>query len=107
MRYLTLVVIGFVVLCGWMVIESGVFQIPGANSGAFILLQSTPGNENSPSANAPSEEPPRMTADNSVTYGADSAAASSLILASCISVSLKESALSIRVSTLEYGDSCS
>jgi len=80
MRYLTLVVIGFVVLCGWMVVESGIFQSPGVNSGACILLQSTTGNGNSVAANAPSEEPPRMTADNSVTFGADSAQESTVIL---------------------------
>ncbi|MDT8303013.1 MAG: YidC/Oxa1 family insertase periplasmic-domain containing protein [Sedimentisphaerales bacterium] len=82
MRYLTLVVIGFVVLCGWMVLESGFFDCLGVNSGSCILLQSTPGNENGAVTNAPPEEPPRMTADNSVTFGADSAAAASLILGS-------------------------
>ena len=80
MRYLTLVVIGFVVLCGWMVVESGVFDSQGPNSGACILLQSTTGNENGAATNAPPEEPPRMTADNSVTFGADSAQESTVIL---------------------------
>jgi YidC/Oxa1 family membrane protein insertase len=80
MRYLTLVVIGFVVLCGWMVLDSGFFDCRGPNSGACILLQSTTGNENGVAANAPSEEPPRMTADNSVTFGADSAQESTVIL---------------------------
>ncbi|MBC8470521.1 MAG: YidC/Oxa1 family insertase periplasmic-domain containing protein [Planctomycetes bacterium] len=82
MRYLTLVVIGFVVLCGWMVLESGVFDYRRPNSGACILLQSTPENQNRGAANAPSEEPPRITADNSVTFGADSAAPASVILGS-------------------------
>jgi len=80
MRYLTLVVIGFVVLCGWMVTESGVFRSLATNSGTCILLQSTAGNENSGAANAPSEEPPRIGVDDSVTFGADSAPASTVIL---------------------------
>ena len=80
MRYLALVVIGFVVLCGWMVIESGIFESPGANSGACILLQSTAGNQNSGASNAPLEEPPRIAADTSVSFGADNAAASTVIL---------------------------
>jgi YidC/Oxa1 family membrane protein insertase len=80
MRYLTLVVIGFVVLCGWMVLESGFFDCRGPNSGACILLQSTTDNENGVAANAPSEEPPRIAADDTVTFGADSAQASTVIL---------------------------
>ena len=77
MRYLALVVIGFVVLCGWMVLDSGFFECQGVNC---ILLQSTTGNENGGAANAPLEEPPRIAADNSVTFGADSAPASIVIL---------------------------
>ena len=80
MRYLALVVTGFVVLCGWLVIESGVFDCRGPNSGTCILLQSTTGNENSGAANAPSEEPSLIGADDSVTFGADSAPASTVIL---------------------------
>ena len=82
MRYLALVVTGFVILCGWLVVESGVFDCRGPNSGTCILLQSTTGNENVGAANVPSEEAPRMTADNSVTFGADSAVAKSVMLGS-------------------------
>ncbi|NQT01843.1 MAG: YidC/Oxa1 family insertase periplasmic-domain containing protein [Planctomycetes bacterium] len=82
MRYLTLVVIGFVVFCGWLVVESGFFECPAVNSGACILLQSTTDNENSGAGNAPAEEPPRITADDSVTFGADSALAKSIMLGS-------------------------
>jgi len=80
MRYLVLVVTGFVVLCGWLVAGSGVFDCPGPNSGTCILLQSTTGNENSGAANTPSEKPPRIAADDSVTFGADSAPAKIIIL---------------------------
>ncbi|MCP4609476.1 MAG: membrane protein insertase YidC [Planctomycetes bacterium] len=79
MRYLTLVVIGFVVLCGWMVLDSGFFECQGVKC---ILLQSTTGNENSGAAIVPSEEPPLMTADNSVIFGADSAVAKSVTIGS-------------------------
>jgi YidC/Oxa1 family membrane protein insertase len=65
-----------------MVVESGVFDYRGPNSGACILLQSTTGNESVGVANAPSEEPPRIAADNSVTFGADSALAKSVMLGS-------------------------
>ena len=82
MRYLVLVVIGFVVFCGWLVVESGIFKCSALNSGACILLQSTAGNENNSTANAPAEEPPRIRADNSVTFGADNAPAKSVTLGS-------------------------
>ena len=77
---LTLIVVGFVVFCGWLVVESGLFECSALNSEPCILLQSTTGNENGGAANAPSEEPPRIAADDSVTFGADSAQASTVIL---------------------------
>ncbi len=80
MRYLALVVIGFVVLCGWMVVESGLFKCLGTNSGPCILLQNTPANQNSPTANAPPEDPPKLAVDNSVIYGADGGPAETVIL---------------------------
>ena len=82
MRYLALVVIGFVILCGWMVVDSGVFECSGTNSGPCILLQNTPANQNIPTANAPSENPPKLAADNSVVYGADGGSAKTVILGS-------------------------
>jgi YidC/Oxa1 family membrane protein insertase len=80
MRYLALVVIGFVVFCGWMVVDSGVFECMGTNSGPCIMLQNTPSNQNNPPANVHSEEPSRITADNSVIYGADGGPAKTIIL---------------------------
>jgi YidC/Oxa1 family membrane protein insertase len=82
MRYLTLVVIGFVVLCGWMVVESGVFKCSGTNSGACTLLQSTTGNPNSPAANESPGQPPMIAADNSVTFSAVGGPVRSIILGS-------------------------
>ena len=82
MRYLVLVVIGFVVFCGWLVVESGIFECSALNPKACILLQSTTGNENSRVANEPAEELPQIRADNSVTFGVDNARAKSVTLGS-------------------------
>jgi YidC/Oxa1 family membrane protein insertase len=81
MRYLALVVICFVVLCGWMVVESGVFEYLGNKPGACILLQSTTTNQNSPTTNTPiDEEPPKIAVDDSVIYEADGGSAKTIII---------------------------
>ncbi len=67
---LTLIVVGFVVFCGWLVVESGFFECSALNSGPCILLQSTTGDKNSSDANAPDEEPLQVRADDSVTFDA-------------------------------------
>jgi len=79
---LTLVVIGFVVFCGWLVVESGLFECSLPNSGPCILLQSSTGGKNSSEANVPAEEPSQIGADDSVTFGADSAPAKKVTLGS-------------------------
>ena len=81
MRYLALVVIGFVVLCGWMVVESGLFECLGTHSGPCILLQNTPANQNYPTANTP-EIIEKIAANDSVIYGADGGPAKTIILGS-------------------------
>lgn len=80
MRYLALVVTGFVILCGWMVIDSGVFHSLAENSDACILLQSTTGNENSRASSAPTGETPKIAVNNSVTFNAVGGPAKSIIL---------------------------
>ena len=83
MRFIfTLIVIGFVVFCGWLVVESGFFECSMPAAGHCILLQSATGNENTDAANAPAEEPPQIGADDSVTFGADNAPAKSVTLGS-------------------------
>ena len=87
MRYLYLVVIGFVVFCGWLVVESGLdcceSRIDKETTGQpCILLQSTTGDKNSSDANIPAEEPSQIGADDSVTFGADSAPAQIVTLGS-------------------------
>lgn len=70
---LTLIVVGFVVFCGWLVVESGFFERSALNSETFILLQNTTGNQGNRTANAPAREVPQIGADDSVTFGADGA----------------------------------
>ncbi len=79
---LTLIVVGFVVFCGWLVVESGLFECSLPNSGPCILLQSSTGDKNISDANVPAEEPSQIGADDSVTFGADSAPAKSVTLGS-------------------------
>ncbi len=79
---LTLIVVGFVVFCGWLVVESGFFECSAPNSGPCILLQSTTGEKNSSDANAPDEEPLQVRADDSVTFDAVGAPAKSVTLGS-------------------------
>jgi len=82
MRYLTLIVVGFVVFCGWLVVESGFFECSAPNPGPCILLQSTTGDKNNSDANAPYEEPLQVRADDSVTFGADGAPPKTITLGS-------------------------
>jgi len=79
---LTLVVVGFCLFCGWLVVESGLFECSAPNSGPCILLQRTIGDKNSSDANAPYEEPLQVGADDSVTFGADGAPPKSITLGS-------------------------
>ena len=79
---LTLIVVGFVVFCGWLVLESGLFECSLPNSGPCILLQRTTGDKNSSEANVPAEEPSQIGTDDSVTFGADSAPAKRVTLGS-------------------------
>jgi len=88
MRFIfTLIVIGFVVFCGWLVVESGLdcceSRIDKETAGQpCILLQSSTGDKKSSDANIPAEEPSQIGADDSVTFGADSAPAKSVTLGS-------------------------
>ncbi len=79
---LTLIVVGFVVFCGWLVVESGFFEYSAPNSGPCILLQSTTGDKNSRDTNAPYEEPLQVRADDSVTFDAVGAPPKSITLGS-------------------------
>ena len=80
MRYLSLIIICFVVFCGWLVVESGLFECSAPNSGPCILLQSATGNENNSAANVPSEEPPQIGANDSINFRADNVQAQTVML---------------------------
>lgn len=77
---LTLVVIGFCLFCGWLVVESGLFECSLPNSGPCILLQRATDDKNSSDADVPAEEPSQIRANDSVIFGADSAPAKMIIL---------------------------
>jgi YidC/Oxa1 family membrane protein insertase len=84
---LTLVVVGFCLFCGWLVVESGLDSCFCRNDKETagqpcILLQSSTGDKNISDANVPAEEPSQIGADDSVTFGADSAPAQIVTLGS-------------------------
>jgi len=84
---LVLVVVGFCLFCGWLVVESGLDSCESRNDKETagqpcILLQSSTGDKKSSDANVPAEEPSQVGADDSVTFGADSAPAQIVTLGS-------------------------
>ena len=88
MRYLIFVVICFAVFCGWLVIESGLFEcgltepveVSLQGGQPCILLQKTIGEEKSGAENAPAKESPKIGAAESISFTADFAPAQSIIL---------------------------
>ena len=86
MRYLKWILISFVVLCGLMVVDSGVFENSSQGKRLPILLRQTTTTEPQGIPNAPEAKDPNLTensqlqADTSVAFGADSAPARTIIL---------------------------
>ncbi len=86
MRYLKWIVISFVVLCGWLVIESGLFEVSSQAVKNPILLQQTTVNETPETTNVPvtenadTPENTQLQADDSIAFGADNAPAETIIL---------------------------
>ena len=82
MRYLILVVAGFCLLCGWLVVESGLFNDSLQTGRGIILLQNVASNQQqeieAPNAPVPNDE--QLKAVDSVTFGADHAPAKTVIL---------------------------
>ncbi len=84
---LTLIVVGFVVFCGWLVVDSGLdCRFCGNDKGATghpcILLQKTTGNEEAGAANAPASRNERLEAAEAITFGVDHARVKSVTLGS-------------------------
>ena len=64
-------VVGFCLLCGWLVIDSGLF----GNCGRCILLQTTTADPNSTTEDAPPQKTAEIKADESISFRADDAPA--------------------------------
>jgi len=80
---LALGLVCFCVFCGWLVVESGLFDGPAVPGTGCILLQKTdsapaaePNEPNTPAA----PEPPGLAADTSVSFGADNAPPATVLL---------------------------
>ncbi len=82
MRYLILVVAGFCLLCGWLVVESGVFENSSQAGQPCILLQRTTGGQENDLANTPEKEAAQVEEAGSITFGADNAPAKTITLGS-------------------------
>jgi len=76
---LTLVVVGFVVFCGGLVVESGLFEASRSAGWSCILLQRTAA-DSSDTADAPAEKNVQLQAADFAALGADHAPARSVIL---------------------------
>ncbi|MHC4657709.1 MAG: membrane protein insertase YidC [Planctomycetota bacterium] len=59
---LTLIVVGFCLVCGWLVADSGLFESSAAGGKSCILLQRTTANEGRESAGAPAPKAERLEA---------------------------------------------
>ena len=67
---LALVVVGFVAFCGWLVIESGLFEHSSQAGQSCILLQKTSESEKVAAANSVAEEAPKIQAVDLPGFGA-------------------------------------
>jgi YidC/Oxa1 family membrane protein insertase len=80
MRYLILVVAGFCLFCGLLVVESGLFDNSSQTGRGIILLQNVSVNQESETPNAAESEIQQIKAVDSITFGADNASARTVIL---------------------------
>ena len=80
---LTLIVVGFVAFCGWLVLESGVCESCGSERGPCILLQQTTANEGGEGAKAaPAKKETLEEADFVRLWASDANDANSVSLGS-------------------------
>jgi len=82
MRYLILVVAGFCLFCGWLVVQSGLFENFHQTGRGCILLQSVAANEEPQAQQTPTPETAKIEAAQSITFGADNSPARTLVLGS-------------------------
>ena len=79
---LALIVTGFVVFCGWLVVESGYFAGSLQVEPGCILLQQVAGNEKSGTEDDSEPNTPQMKAAETTVFGADHAPAKTVTLGS-------------------------
>jgi YidC/Oxa1 family membrane protein insertase len=82
MKYLILVVAGFCLLCGWLVVESGLFADSSQAGRGIILLQNVTGNQEAETPDAPESDIQKLEAVDSTTFGADNAPTRTITLGS-------------------------
>ena len=76
------VVVGFVVFCGWLVYETGIFEAGQPENRPCILLQQTTTAEGGGNKNADAVRNQTLEAAEFTSFGADHAPAKSVILGS-------------------------
>jgi len=82
MRYLILVVAGFCLFCGWLVVESGLFDSSLQKASGVILLQNIAPNQQAETPNEPISNSPQLKAVESISFGADNSPARIITLGS-------------------------
>ncbi len=82
MRYLILVVAGFCLFCGWLVVESGFFDDSSQTGRSIILLQNVAANQETKIPEVTVSNTENLEAVDSITFGADNASASTITLGS-------------------------
>jgi len=76
---LTLIVVSFVVFCGFLIAESGSFETGCGREQPCVLLQSTIADQ-SAAVEAVSEEPPQLKDDQTIVYGVNHGPAKKVVL---------------------------
>ena len=79
---LTLIVVVYVLFCGWLVVETGIFDGALRCGEGCILLQQTTAPDPAPAAGDPESDGAQLKAARDVTFGADSAPAAIVTIGS-------------------------
>ena len=82
MRYLILIVAGFCLLCGALVIESGLFDNSSAAGRGCILLQNVAADQQAETPNLPASNNEQLKSAAPAAFGADNASAETATLGS-------------------------
>ncbi len=113
MRYLILVVAGFCLFCGWLAVESGVFEDFRQAGRGCILLQNVAADEQSQVQETPAPQPAKFQPSQALTFGADNAPAETLVLGSVdrksgfkYRLELTSRGAAIRTATFSEYDDC-